>query len=120
MARKEYGLKVKKSTTANPQSNAIIERVHQTLGNLLRTFELEEIDLDEEDPFSGILAAAAFAVRSTYHTTLQATPGQLIYGRDMLFNIKHIADWKAIRECKQAQINKDNKRENSKRIPHEY
>ncbi len=33
-------------TTYNPQSNGIIERVHQTLTNSLRTLELEKQDLD--------------------------------------------------------------------------
>jgi hypothetical protein len=33
-----YGLKLKPITTRNPQANAIIERVHQTIGNIIRTF----------------------------------------------------------------------------------
>jgi hypothetical protein len=36
-----YGIKGKKSTTYNPQSNGIIEHVHQVLGNSLHTFELK-------------------------------------------------------------------------------
>jgi hypothetical protein len=36
-----YGIKAKPTTSYNPQSNGIIERVHQVLGNALRTFELE-------------------------------------------------------------------------------
>ena len=64
---------------------------------MVRTFELEDTYMDEEDPWSGILAATAFAVHSTYHTTLQATPGQLVFGRDMIFNIKHITDWELIK-----------------------
>ena len=31
----EYGIKIQRTTTANPQSNAIVERIHQTLGNML-------------------------------------------------------------------------------------
>ena len=37
-----YGIKAKVATMANPQVNEIIERMHQTLANLVRTFELEE------------------------------------------------------------------------------
>jgi transposase InsO family protein len=37
---KNYGLKIKIGTSYNPQSNGVIERVHQVLGNMLRTFEL--------------------------------------------------------------------------------
>ena len=72
MIKNDYGLKVKPITTRNPQANAIIERVHQTIGNILRTFNIK--DLDEQDPWSGILAATMFAIKATYHTTMQASP----------------------------------------------
>jgi hypothetical protein len=78
MAKTDYGIKRKPITTRNPQVNAIIEHVHQTIGNILRTFCVNEVD--EDDPWSGILAATSFAVQSTYHTTLQATPAQLVLG----------------------------------------
>ena len=39
------------STSYNLQSNGIIERVHQVLGNALRTYELEEKELDTNDPW---------------------------------------------------------------------
>jgi hypothetical protein len=57
-----------------------VERVHQLIGNITRTFELESNYLDEEDPWKGILSATAFAVQSTFHTTLRNTPGQLVFG----------------------------------------
>jgi len=116
----EYGIKCKPITVKNPQANSIIERVHQTIGNMIRTFELEDIYLDEEDPWIGILSATAFAVRSTYHTTLQATPGQLVFNRDMIFNVKHVANWKAIKEWKQKKINYNNARENARRLKYTY
>ena len=37
-----YGMKEKPSYSYNPQSNGIVERVHQVLGNALRTFEIED------------------------------------------------------------------------------
>ena len=120
MLREEYGIKRKPITTRNPQANAIVERVHQVIGNMIRTFELEENYLDDDDPWKGILSATAFAVRSTLHTMLKRMPGQLVFGRDMIFNIQHQADWEAIKQRKQELINKNNQRENSKRIPHEY
>ena len=104
----------------NPQANAIVERVHQTIGNIIRTFELENNYLDEEDPWTGILSATAFAIRTTYHTTLKKSPGQLVFGRDMILNVKHIANWEVIREQKQRLINKNNQRENAKRTPYTY
>ena len=75
MCHNDYGLKRKHITTSNPQSNAIIERIHQTIGNIIRTFEVTNIV--NNDPWSGILSATMFAVRAIYHTTLQASLMQL-------------------------------------------
>lgn len=47
--RCNYGMTKKPSLEYNPQSNGIIERVHQVLGDMLRTFELEEKELCEND-----------------------------------------------------------------------
>jgi transposase InsO family protein len=72
-----YGIKRKPITVRNPQAN-----------NIIHTFELQKNYLDEKDPWKGILSATAFAVRATHHTTLQKSPGQLIFGKDMIFNVK--------------------------------
>ena len=88
---------------------------------MVQTYELEENTyVDEDNPWACILAATAFAIQSTYHTTLQATPGQLVFGRDMILNLTHMANWKFITEWKQCIINANNKRENAKCIPHTY
>jgi len=118
--RINYHMKRKRSTEYNPQSNGIVERVHQVLGDMLRTFELEERELDETDPWSEFLSAAAYAIRSTVHTTLEASPAQLVYGRDMFLPIKFEADWQRIRNRRQAEMTRNNNRENRLRIPHEY
>ena len=85
-------------TTRNPQSNAIIEQIHQTLGNIIRTFDVSNIV--NNDPWSGILAATMFAVRATYHSTLHAYLMQIVFGRDAILNIKHVADWEHTRQHK--------------------
>jgi hypothetical protein len=73
-----------------------VEIVHQAIGNIIRTFELESTYHDEGDPWKEILSATAFAVQSTFHTALRNTSGQLVFGRDMIFNIKHEANWEFI------------------------
>ena len=120
MVGHDYGIKCKPITVRNPQANAIVERIHQVIGNIIRTFDLENNYLDEKDPFKGVLAATVFAVRSTYHTTLKKTPGQLIFGQDMIFNIQHVTNWEFIRQNKQICIDKNNKAENAKRVAHLY
>jgi hypothetical protein len=59
------------------------------------TIALQNKYLDEDNPLKGILSATAFAVRSTFLASLHSTPGQLVFGSDIIFNI-HIATW----ECK--------------------
>ena len=94
MCQNDYGLKRKHITTRNPQSNATIERIHQTIGNIIQTFDVSNIV--NNDQWSDILAATMFATRATYHTTLQAYPMQLVFGRDAILNIKHVANWEHI------------------------
>ena len=118
MVSNDYGIKRKPATTRNPQANSVIERIHQTLGNIIRVYDYDA--LDDKDPWSGPLSAAMFALRATYHTTLQASPAQLVFGRDAILNTQFEADWKLIKERKQRIINENNKRENSSRIEHEY
>ena len=115
-----YGLKSKNTTTYNPRSNGIIERVHGVLRDSLNTFELSKQELPSYDPFGSFISAACFAIRSTVHSTLQATPGELVFGRDMLLNIPFNADWNAIKLRKQGLIDKGVVRENQTRIPHDY
>ena len=60
------GFKKCPSNAWNPQSNAILERIHQVLADGLVTFNLEgtPIDLDEEDPFDEYLTAVSYVIRS--------------------------------------------------------
>ena len=113
-------IKPKRSLKYNPQSNGVIERIHQVVGNMLRTFQLEEHELDKTRPFERFLSAVAYAIRATCHTTLEASPAELVFGRHMLLPVQFKADWEAIRQKRQEAIDKNNTRENSKRVEHEY
>ena len=55
-----------------------------------------------------------------YHTTLQATPGELVFGRDMILPIRFKTNWAILAQRKQAKINKFNAHENTKRQPFTY
>ena len=108
----EYGIELRLITTANPQANAVVERIHQVIGNMIRTMGLEEMYLlpPPSDPFAGVIAAIGYAIRSTWHTTLRATPGQIMFGRDMVLNIRHIADWHAMSQRRQLVASNNNQR----------
>ena len=96
-----YGLKRKPTSVRNPQANAILERVHQTIMGMLRTAEIDMADTVSESDIADFLTNAAWAIRSTYHTVLKASPGAAIFGRDMLFDIPFIADWNKIGDYRQ-------------------
>ena len=117
---KYFSIKPTPTTIKNPQANAILERVHQVLGDMLRTKNLQQYDFDALDPWNDILASVAWAIRSTHHSTLKASPAQLVFNRDMLLNVKFIADWEMIRLRKQEDVDKNNARENSLRVDHDY
>jgi hypothetical protein len=110
-----YGIKHKPTTIKNSQANAILERVHQVLGQKLRTAEIDMADSVTPDDIGVFLDNAAWAIRSTYYTVLKASPGAAIFGRDMLFDIPFIADWNKIGDYRQHQTDLNTARENKKR-----
>ena len=51
MVQDDYDIKKKPITKWNPQANAIVERVHQKIGNIIRTFEVQDKDdLEKDNP----------------------------------------------------------------------
>ena len=80
-------IKPKITTIKNPQSNSPIERLHQVMRHMLLTKNLQEELLDYIDPFGPTLSSIAWAIRSSYNNNTDATPAQLVFGRDMMFNL---------------------------------
>ena len=115
-----YGVKSKLTTVRNPQANGILERTHQVIGNLLRSTRLMSQDLSMLDAQQELLAPVTWAINSTYHTTLQATPGQLAFQRDMIMPTTYLANWAAIQHRRQDKSIDSTTKENSSRIRHEY
>ena len=74
-------------------SNVILERIHQVIGNLVKTFNIKYTYVDEDDPWLGILAAAAFKIFSTEMFLKDYSLGQFVFGRDIILPIKYKADW---------------------------
>ncbi len=71
----------------NPQANAILERLHQVLRQMLRTSELDMAKTIAPDDVDVFLDNTAWAICSTYHTVLKTSPGVATFGRNMLFDI---------------------------------
>jgi hypothetical protein len=68
---------------------------------MLRTSELDMAEMVKPSDIDVFLSDAVWAICSTYHTVLKASPGAAIFGRDMLFDIPFIADWQKIGEHRQ-------------------
>ena len=59
----------------------------------MRTSELDMADSVDPADIDTFIDNAAWAIHSTYHTVLKASPGAAIFGQDMLFDILFVADW---------------------------
>ncbi len=57
-----YGIKHKPTTIKNPQANAILECLHQVLGQMLRTSELDMAKTIPPDDLDDFLDNAAWAI----------------------------------------------------------
>jgi hypothetical protein len=115
-----YNLKRKPTSVKNPQANAILERIHGVLGDMMRTSGLDMADTVTPDDVDQFLTDAAWAIRSTYHTVLKSSPGAAIFGRDMLFDIPYLADWNAIGRRRQNLVDHNAALENAKRVDYDY
>jgi hypothetical protein len=87
---------------------------------MLRTSELDIAKLVKASDINIFLSDTAWAIRSTYHTVLKASPGEAIFGQDMLFDIPFIADWQKIGEHRQQLTDLNNANENKARIDYDY
>ena len=54
----EYGITVKPITLGSPNSNEILEQIHQVLENLVCTYNIDNTCIDEYNPWLVILAAS--------------------------------------------------------------
>jgi hypothetical protein len=77
----------------NPQANGIVKRVHQVLGQMLHTAEIDMANSVTPNDVDVCLDNVAWEIFSTYHRVHKTSPGAAIFGQDMLFNIPCVADW---------------------------
>ena len=118
-----FAIKDVQTTSKNPQSNSVCERMHQTVGNILRTHlhsNPPQNMTQARDIIDEALATAMHAMRTTVATTLGSTPGALAFSRDMFLNVPLIADWQAIATNREQAINENLRRANRKRRQCDY
>ena len=117
------GIKSVPTTVKNPQANAIAERTHLVIADMIR-LNVKDLDLnnmrDANLMIDTVLASVRLGLRATVHTTLGVSPGAAVFQRDMLLNIPVVTDWEMVRQKRRARISYNNERENDKRIPMDY
>ena len=81
-------------------SNAVLKRIHQVIGNLVRDFNISQTYVDKNYLCTGVSAAAAFAILSTTNMLKVFSLGQLVFFCDMILPIKHEVDLELIHKRK--------------------
>jgi hypothetical protein len=111
------------TSVKNPQANAICERLHQTVTNVLRpllhTHPPNNVD-EANLIIDTALQTAAYSARTAIHSTLKITPGSLAFHRDMLLDIPLIADLHLLQQKRQALVDERVFQANRVRISHDY
>jgi hypothetical protein len=87
---------------------------------MFRLFDLEKEELEDDNPVEIFLHSAVWAIRSTFHTTLMASPSLLVFGSDKISNVAFKANLDQIRRHKQQLSNKLNEKEKKNCLTYEY
>ena len=96
---------------------------HQTIDNALCAILHAHQPANQAEAVTIIdncFATARFAVRSAVHRTLNVSPGAMVFQRDMILPIPLIADFELIRQRRQAVVDDNKRRQNLRRIFHDY
>ena len=111
------------TTVKNPQANAMVERMHQSISTMLA------ISIQENPPKSYEEAAnlvqskcmtTQFALRATIHSIMKISPGELAFGRNILNPFSPQINWVEMLQDKQRTIDKYNFKENTRRRDFDY
>ena len=110
-------------TSKNPQSNAICERMHRTIGDVLRTtmrVTPPTNNLQCRQLLEDAIATCIYATRVSVSRSLGTSPGNLVFRRDMLFDVPYLADLVTIRDRRQQLVDLNLEKSNKKRRFFEY
>ena len=67
-----------------------MDRLHQVLLNMLFPKDLDNKVFDYIYPWSETLESIAWAIRAFYGRTIMAAPGQSVFERDVIFNLRQL------------------------------
>ena len=120
---RQFGITAKPTTVKNPQSNAIVERLHKTMADILRVMMHVSPPNNEEETTNMIdnaLSTVVHASRCSVNHTMKTSPGAMLFNRDMMTNIPLISNLLAIGNRRQQLVDENVRRVNARRIQHNY
>ena len=85
--RKDFDIKPVLTTIKNPQANVPVKRIQQVILNMLVTKDLVNNLFEYICPWGETLSYVSWVIRSSYHLTIKATPGQSVFGIFIIFNL---------------------------------
>jgi hypothetical protein len=102
------------TTTYNPTGNSVVERIHGTLGNALRTLNVHN--------WSDYLPDIVYSFRTSYQRSLGCSPAELVFSRHMVAyepcSREKLLERANAKSKKNVQTS--NQRLNTSRIDHRY
>ncbi|KAL7488465.1 hypothetical protein ACHAW6_014046 [Cyclotella cf. meneghiniana] len=113
-----YNITAKPTTVNNPTAQALVERLHLTLGDQLRTSIYPINDWHED--VNHLLQSCAWAICTTVPSNTPHNPRQLVFGMDMIFRQQTKIDWQLLKRQRRNQAIVNSKKENKNRVPHDY
>jgi hypothetical protein len=120
----DAGIKSFRISSHMPTSNGIIESIHKTVGQVIRTLVATYKPTSKEEALqlmNRTLATAMHACCAASSSALSGlSPGAVVFRRDMHLDIPLIADILTLQNSRQAQVDVRLHRENQRRRRHEY
>ena len=100
MLLEQASIKFKPTTNRNPTVNSVCEKMHKTIGNVLRTLLNGQI-FDNNKTLNQIIEDALATTMHALRTAVSASltfqsPGTISFNRDMLLNVALQVDLQAI------------------------
>ena len=71
--KNDYGIPCNSISVRYPQANVIVEIVYQTIGNIIRTFQIQQMDLDNENPLIHYVCHTVYGAH--YYAAYTVTTG---------------------------------------------
>ena len=118
------GVKSVPTMGRNPQGNSVVEAVHKSMGQVLRTLvhvHNPQMVHQAKAVDNTTLATAMHATHWTLHQALcHLTPGSFAFCRDMFFDLPFLTDVIALQNTHQQLVDFHLHKEYASRIKHDY